>query len=63
MKKAALVEVLGSQQAIAELLEISKGAVSQWPPIVPELRQYQIREKIPDIDRRLAAAARRRAAA
>lgn len=55
MKKSLLIRLLGSQQAIADLLGVTKGAVSQWPEGVPRLRQYQIREKIPDIDQQLAA--------
>lgn len=59
MKKADLVILFGTQQAIADFLGIGKSAVSQWPELVPELRQYQIREKDPQIDRKLAAARRR----
>jgi len=53
--KSDLIAVLGSQRAIAELLGITKGAVSQWPERLPDLRVYQVREKIPDIDQRIAA--------
>lgn len=55
MLKSQLIAVLGSQQAIAELLGITKGAVSQWPEEVPRLRQYELRERRPSIDAELAA--------
>ena len=55
MKKSDLVAVLGSQKALADLLDITGSAVSQWPEELPELRIYQVREKLPDIDERLAA--------
>ena len=61
MNKTDLVAVFGSQQAIADLFGITKGAVSQWPEEVPELRVYQLREKCPDIDVRIAALSERAA--
>jgi len=54
MRKEDAIAVMGSIPALAELLGISQHAIYQWGPTVPELRQYKIREKIPDFDARLA---------
>lgn len=35
MKKATAVKHFGSQIAVARALRITKGAVSQWPEIIP----------------------------
>lgn len=55
MTKEDAIAVAGSIPALADLLDISQHAIYQWKPVVPKLRQYQIREKIPDFDARLAA--------
>ena len=44
MTKEEAIAAFGSAKAIAEALGITEAAVSQWPDIVPELRQYQLRE-------------------
>jgi predicted transcriptional regulator len=62
MKKSDLVAVLGSQRALAALLDITPSAVSQWPEDLPELRIYQVRDKVPDIDQRIATLTKERAA-
>ncbi len=63
MRKEDAIAVVGSIPALAHLLDISQHAIYQWGPIVPELRQYKIREKIPDFDIRLAALRQTQAAA
>ena len=42
---------------------LGRSAVSQWDDEIPELREYQLRELVPDIDKRIAQAKRARAAA
>jgi hypothetical protein len=37
---------------------LSKSAIYQWGDEVPELREFQIRKKHPDIDERIAKAKR-----
>lgn len=48
MKTKLAIKRAGSRKALADLLGISKAAISQWGPTVPELRVYQLREKRPD---------------
>lgn len=62
MKKSDLIAALGSQKAIAEQLGITPSAVSQWEEELPELQVYRIRERIPDIEERIAEARRQLAA-
>jgi hypothetical protein len=59
MMKEDAIAVLGSIRALADLLGISVHAIYQWGPAVPRLREYEIREKIPDFDAKLAALPRR----
>jgi hypothetical protein len=65
MRKSDLVAVFGTLQAIGDLFApfnkgepLTKGAVSQWDEEIPELREYQLRELMPDINKRIAAAKR-----
>lgn len=43
LKKAAL-DHFGTQQAIADALDISVAAVSQWKDLVPPLRAAELQE-------------------
>ena len=59
MTRNELVAVFKTQRAIADFfvqhgIAMTKGAISQWVE-VPELREYQIRQHMPDIDERIAA--------
>lgn len=45
MKKTKAIELAGSKAKLAKLLNVSKGAVSQWGDDIPELRALQL-EKI-----------------
>lgn len=70
MKKSDLVAVFGTLQAIGDVFApfnkgdpLTKGAVSQWDDEIPELREYQLRELMPDIDERIERAKREQAAA
>lgn len=54
MNTSDLEKVFGTQVAIAAFLGISRAAVSQWGESVPELRQYQLRERMPNIDTLIA---------
>lgn len=45
MKKTKAIELAGSKAKLARLLNVSKGAVSQWGNEIPELRALQL-EKI-----------------
>jgi len=42
MRKETVVEHFGSEQAVAEALEISKQAVNKWPEIIPEGVAYKL---------------------
>lgn len=42
------IKLAGSGKALAELLGISRSAVSQWGRKVPELREYKLRELKPE---------------
>lgn len=48
MKTKHAIKLAGSAKALADLLGISKSAVSQWGNTVPELRVYRLRELRPD---------------
>lgn len=54
MRKEDAIAVAGSNRALADLLDISLHAIYQWGATIPRLREYQLREKIPDFDARLA---------
>lgn len=69
MTKTDLLSVYGTLGGIAKLFSsfnngrpLSVSAVGQWGETVPELRQYQIRAAVPDINKRLAAVKRKRLA-
>lgn len=57
MKKSDLLAVFGTLEAIGAVFDppITRSAVSQWRYKIPELRAYQIRELVPNIDRLIAA--------
>lgn len=69
MKKSDLLAAFGTLKAIGALFPpekggpLTKGAVSQWSEDIPELREYQLREIVPDIDRQIAKAKRSQQAA
>ena len=43
MKTQAAIELAGSNKALAELLGVTPGAVSQWVDEIPEGRYWQLR--------------------
>lgn len=55
MRTDAVIAVFGSAKALADCLGVSKSAISQWGDEIPALREYQLREKRPSIERELAA--------
>lgn len=68
MKKSDLIAVFGTLKAIGDVFApvndgepLSRAAISQWDEDIPELREYQIRELVPDIEKRIATAQRRAA--
>ncbi len=68
MKKADLLELYGTLEAVGEAFSpmndgapLTKSAVSQWGDEIPELREFQIRKLVPNIDKRIAAAKARAA--
>ena len=64
MTKSELRAVYGTLEAIGNLFPerfggpLTKGAVSQWSDTgpIPKLREYQLRELVPDIELRIAEA-------
>lgn len=63
MKKSDLQAVFGTYEQIGALfaplnngIPLTKGAIGQWEEDIPKLREYQLRELVPDIDDRIAAA-------
>jgi len=48
MEKNKVIELAGSQVALAKLLGISQAAVAQWGEFVPIARQWQLRLLKPD---------------
>ncbi|GEM_PF-6240392 len=63
MKKSDLKAVFGTLEAIGEVfaplnsgIPLTKGAVSQWDEEIPPLREYQMKELVPDIEKRIAKA-------
>lgn len=42
MTKQEAVNHFGSASRVAEALNLTRAAVSQWPELVPELRQLQL---------------------
>lgn len=57
MRTDDVARIVGGKASIAALLKITPAAVAQWKETVPPLRQYQLRELRPSIDRELAALA------
>lgn len=62
IRKADLIEILGTHIAVAQVLGITRSAVSQWGEFIPELQEYRLRERDPDLYQRAAARASSRAA-
>lgn len=58
MKKSDAVKLAGSQSDLARLLGITPQAVSKWPPEVPPLQVYRLRELRPRWFRKPAAKAK-----
>lgn len=48
MKKSVAIEKAGSQEALAKLLGITQQSVNKWKEDIPDLREYQLREKKPE---------------
>lgn len=48
MKTHDAIARAGSAKALAELLGITGGAISQWPELVPEGRVWQLRVLRPE---------------
>lgn len=48
MKKADAIMKAGGLGELANLLEITKSAISQWPDEVPSSRLYELRVKRPE---------------
>jgi hypothetical protein len=42
MLKSVVIEHFGSQAEVARRLGITKGAVSQWPELIPKGSAYQV---------------------
>lgn len=61
MKTAKAIELAGSPKALADLLEITPSAVSQWGEDIPESRVWQLRVLKPDWFNAPKAAARAKA--
>lgn len=49
MKKQDLIQIYGSVKSVADAFGISRQAVYRWPDELPELRQYQLRDKLKNI--------------
>lgn len=43
MSTARAIELAGSARALAELLSITRGAITHWGANVPQCRVYQLR--------------------
>ena len=59
MDKEAVIRFFGSGSEVARQLGLTRAAVSAWPKTVPLLRQYQLREMFPGIDKDLRATSSR----
>lgn len=59
MRADHVIQIFGTQAALAKFLGVSRAAVCYWQADgrLPELRAYQLRERRPTIDRELAALA------
>lgn len=47
MRKEHAIQLAGSAKALASLLGITQGAISQWGEEIPPLRVYELRELKP----------------
>ncbi|KKO60002.1 Cro/CI family transcriptional regulator [Serratia sp. IR-2025] len=50
MKKSEAIKIAGGKAKLARLLNVTKGAVSQWGDEIPELRALQL-EKLASASR------------
>jgi tRNA U34 5-methylaminomethyl-2-thiouridine-forming methyltransferase MnmC len=48
MKTQDAIKLAGSARALAEILGITGGAISQWPELIPEARVWQLRVLKPE---------------
>lgn len=62
MKRSDLEKLYGTYDAIGALFApfnegkpLTRSAVSQWGNEIPPLREYQLRELVPDIDTKIAS--------
>lgn len=49
MKTDEVIKKLGGGAGVARLLGITRSAVAQWGDVVPELREFQLRQRRPDL--------------
>lgn len=59
MRTKDVIALFGTQAKLAAFLNITQPSVSNWGDEVPLLRQYQLRERMPDIDKRIMRLRRR----
>jgi hypothetical protein len=48
MKTSSAIQLAGGVSALAEILNITHSAVSQWGDDIPRLREYELRDKRPE---------------
>lgn len=48
MKKTEAIKIAGGKAKLARLLNVTKGAVSQWGDMIPELRALQLEKLVND---------------
>lgn len=46
MKKTEAIKIAGGKAKLARLLNVTKGAVSQWGDMIPELRALQLEKLV-----------------
>lgn len=51
MKKTEAIKIAGGKAKLARLLNVTKGAVSQWGDMIPELRALQLEKLVNDTDK------------
>lgn len=63
MKKKDLIAVFGTYTQIGSVfasynggVPLTRSAIAQWGKDIPKLREYQLREAVPNIDRLIAKA-------
>jgi len=59
MKTSDAIRLVGSRQALADALGITRQAISQWGETVPRLREFELRDLL--AAQRVAQAPRARA--